>query len=58
VASSDRTRGSRQKLKHGKFHTNTRKNFFSQNRLPTEIVEASILEILETLQDAFLCDLL
>lgn len=45
VVPSDRTRGSRHKLEHKKFHTNVRKSFFTVKvtehwtRLPREAVE-------------------
>ncbi|PKU38341.1 hypothetical protein llap_11354 [Limosa lapponica baueri] len=65
VAPSDRTRGNRHKLERRKLCLNTRKNFFTLratehwNRLPTEAVESpSLLEILKTLLDAFLSNLL
>lgn len=44
---SSKTRGNRQKLMHGKFHLNMRKNFFTVqmtmqwNRLPREVAEYS-----------------
>ena len=63
VLCSDRTRISRQKLQHRKFHTNMRKNFFALrvtehwNRLPREAV-GSFLEVFKTRVDVFLCDLL
>ena len=53
VVSSNRTRGSRHKLEHKKFHTNVRKSFFTVKvtehwtRLPREAVEPP-LEILKT----------
>jgi len=54
VVPSDRTRGNGHKLKHKKFHLNTRKNFFTLrvmepwNRLPRGVVESPSLEIFKT----------
>jgi len=64
VVPSDRTRGSRQRLKHRKFHVNMRKNFFTLrvtehwNRLPRVVVDSPSLEILKTCLDEILCSLL
>jgi len=61
---SNRTRGTRHKLKHRKFLLNMRKNFFllrvteHWNRLPREVVESPSLEIFKTRLDAVLCSLL
>ena len=63
VVPSDRTRGSRHKLEHRKFHMNTRKNFSTVrvtecwNRLPREVTQ-SPLEIFKTHIEAFLLSLL
>jgi len=63
VVSSDRTRGSRHKLKHRKFRLNMKKNFFTLrvtehwNRLPREAVESPSLEIFKTHLDKVLCSL-
>ena len=61
---SKRTRGSRHRLKHGKFQLNMRKNFVTLrvtehwNRLPRGFVESPSLEIFRTLLEAVLCSLL
>ncbi|PKU41713.1 hypothetical protein llap_7981 [Limosa lapponica baueri] len=64
VVPSDRTRGNRHKLEHGKFHSNLRKNFFGVRvaepwkRLPREGVESPSLEIFKPHLDAVLSDVL
>jgi len=64
VVPSDRTRNNGHKLKHRKFHLNTRKNFFLLRvtepwpRLPREVVESPSLEIFKTRLDKVLCSLL
>jgi len=64
VVPSDRTRDNRHKMKHRKFHLNTRKNFFPLRvtepwpRLPREAVESPSLEIFKTHLDKVLCSLL
>jgi len=64
VVPSDRTRGNGHKLKHKKFHLNTRNNFFTSgmteqwNRLPREVVDSLSLEIFKTRLDKVLCSLL
>jgi len=64
VVPSDRTRGNGHKLKHKKFHLNTRKNFFMLrvmehwNRLPRGAVDSPSLGILRTCLDEVLCSLL
>ena len=61
---TDRSKGNRHKLKHRKFHLDTRKNFFTLrvtehwNRLPREVVESPSLEIFKTHLDKVLCSLL
>jgi len=64
VVPSDKMRGNGHKLKHGKFHLNMRKNFFTlrvmehQKRLPRGVVESPSLEIFKTCLDEVLCSLL
>jgi len=64
VVPCDRTRGNSHKLKHRKFHLNTRKNFFplrvteNWSRLPRVIVKSPSLKILKTHLDKVLCSLL
>jgi len=61
VVPSNRTRDSRQKLEHRRFHLNTRKSSFALRitwrwkRLPREVVEFHSLEIFRTCLDASLC---
>ncbi|KFV84660.1 hypothetical protein N308_02717, partial [Struthio camelus australis] len=53
-----------QKLNHGKFHLNLRKNFFTVRvaehwtRLPREVVESPSLEIFKTRLDVILGNML
>ncbi|PKU36761.1 hypothetical protein llap_12933 [Limosa lapponica baueri] len=64
VVSSHRMRGNGHKLEHGKFHSNTRKNFFPVkvtehwDRLPREVLESPSLEIFKTRLDAVLGNVL
>jgi len=60
---SDRTRSNGHKLKHKKFHLNTRKTFILRviehwNRLLRGVVEFSSLEIFKTCLYVVLCSLL
>ena len=61
--SGSRTRGNGHQLKHRKFCTNVRKNFFTVrvmkhwSRLPREVVESPSLEMFKTHLDAYLCNL-
>jgi len=64
MASNNRTRGSGQKLKYGKFHTNAEKNFFTVrmtahwDKLRREVAQSPSLEIFNTCLDVFLCNVL
>ena len=55
-----RTRGHSLKIKGGRFRTELRRNFFSQrvvnlwNSLPTEVVEATSLNMFKARMDGFL----
>ncbi|KAJ7399286.1 hypothetical protein BTVI_116414 [Pitangus sulphuratus] len=61
VVPSNRTKDSRQKLVHCKFHPNMSKNFITAqvtkhwNRLPIEVVESPSLEISKNNMDVILC---
>lgn len=61
VDPSDRIRGTRHKLQHGKFHRNMRKNFCAVwvtepwHKLPGEVVEFPSLKTFKTHLDAVLC---
>jgi len=61
VVPSNRTRGNGHKLKHRKFHVNTRKNFFTVrvtehwNRLPRGVVGSPSLEMFKTRLDVDPC---
>ena len=64
VVPSNRTMGNEQKLRCRKFHTNTRKKFFTVrvlehwNRLAREVVESPSLVIFKIYLDVLLCNLL
>ena len=57
---SDRTKGNRFNLKHGRFHLDIRRKFFTQrvvmhwNRLPKEVVNAPSLDAFKARLDAIL----
>jgi len=63
MESNNRIRSYRQKLEYRKFHTNTRKIFYTVrlveywNSLPEEAVESPSPGILKSHLDAFLCNL-
>ena len=63
MACSNRTRDKGTKLEHRKFHTDTRKNFFTArpmqhwNRLPRDFVKSPSLQLFNTHLDAYVFDL-
>lgn len=65
VLCNNGTKGNGHSLKYRKFHTNIRKYLFTMKmleqwnfRLPREVVESSVMEILKTCLDGFMCNLL